>query len=126
MTTLRPTSGLLTPHHPTTGEGPTRRNAELTVYALGPDEDTIVPALRMLGEFSERALRQFQGSLPRTLTLPATYYARSNAFVSLLRTTGTRFSIRSWVWLCPDEMRSDDHLCKPTCMVQECVETIAS
>lgn len=123
MTThLRPTTNILVRPHGQTGEGPTRRNAELTVFALGEDQDAIIPALQALGDFDRRKLARFQ-HLPVTLTLPNTYYDRSDAFVKLLRSSGTRFRIRSWLWLCPAELETDDHLCRETCMVQEMCET---
>ena len=121
---LRPATGILVPPAPFGRGDPPARNAELTVFALGKDQEEIIPALRVLGEFNQRELLRFQGSLPCTLTLPAAYYARSNTFVALLRSSGTRFKIVSYPWLCPDEMASDDHLCRPTCSVLEMVESI--
>ena len=121
---LRPASGILVPPAPLSRGDPPTRNAELTVFELGPDQDEIIPALRVLGEFNRLELRRFQHSLPVTITLPASYYARSNTFVALLRSSGTRFKIVSYPWLCPDEMASDDHLCRPTCSVVEMVESI--
>ncbi len=130
MTTIRQTSPLI-PASPFRNGDPPTPNAELTIYQLGLDEDAIIPALRVLGEFNLQQLRRFQGSLPVTITLPATYYARTNAFVSLLRTTGTRFKIKSWAWVCPDELASDlsgvkegFHWCSATCPVYQVEETV--
>lgn len=100
------------------------RNAKLTVYALGPDEDAIVPALRLLGQFSRRELRRFQGSLPCTMTLPVAYYDKVNVFVEHLRASGTVFEIHSYQWVCPQELADDHHWCNATCKVQQVRETV--
>lgn len=121
---LRPTTDILVRPHSQTGEGPTRKNAELTVYALGPQEDEIIPALQALGDFDRRKLKRFQ-RLPVTLALPNTYYDRSDVFVKLLRSSGTRFRIVSWLWMCPAELQTDDHICRETCMVKEMREEIS-
>lgn len=112
---------------------PAPRNAELTVYSLGPDEDAILPALQLLGEFGRRELRRFTGSLPCTLVLPRAYYDRSDTFVALLRSTGTRFAIRSWAWMCPDEAADERtgrtqglHWCTGACPVAQFEEITAS
>lgn len=98
------------------------RNAELTVFALGQDQDAIVPALRLLGQFSRRELRRFQASLPCTMTLPVAYYDKVNPFVEHLRKAGVIFEIRSWAWVCPIEMKDDTHWCNGTCKVQQIEE----
>lgn len=110
-----------------------KRNAELTVYALGPNEDDVIPALRVLGEFDHRKLRRFQGALPVTITLPTAYYDKSNTFVALLRASGTKFRIRSWSHVCPDEIADDAagktkglHWCTGTCPTMEIEEVIGS
>lgn len=100
------------------------RNAELTVFALGKDQDAIVPALRLLGQFGRRELRRFQASLPCTMTLPAVYYDKVNAFVEALRASGTIFEIKSWSWVCPQEMADDHHWCNGSCTVQQIMETV--
>lgn len=125
-TVTRPVTGLLIPPQPMRDGDPPPKQAELTIYSLGEDQDEIIPCLRVLGEFNRRELQRFQQSLPVTIPLPATYYDRSNTFVSLLRTTGTRFKIVSYAWLCPDEMKDDHHWCTGTCSVMEMMETIAS
>lgn len=122
----RTTTGLLVRAHPTTGEGPIRRLAEITIYALGEDQDEIIPCLRVLGDFNLRSLRELQVSLPRTLVLPRTYYDRSDTFVKLLRSTGTRFRISSFPWVCPDELSGGAHSCHQGCMVQEIQEDITN
>lgn len=100
------------------------KNAELTVYALGKDQDAIVPALRLLGQFSRRELRRFQASLPCTMTLPAVYYDKVNTFVEHLRKSGTIFEIRSWQWVCPKELADEHHWCTWTCEVQQICEIV--
>lgn len=123
----------LVPASPFRNGDPPPKNAELTIYALGPDQDEIIPCLRMLGDFTMRELRRIQGALPVTLVLPRAYYDKSDAFVSLLRTTGTRFTIVSYAWVCPDEVKDDVagktsglHWCTSTCPVLQIEETISS
>lgn len=94
---------------------PPPNHAELTVYALGPDQDAIIPVLRILGELSLRELQRFQQALPVVMTLPATFYDHGNAFVTQLRKTGTRFKITSESWVCPKEMADDHHWCNQHC-----------
>lgn len=98
------------------------KNAELTVYRLGADQDAIVPALRLLGQFDRRELRRFQHSLPCTMTLPVAYYDKVNPFVEALRSAGVAFKITSWSWVCPDEVRDDKHWCKGECKVMQVEE----
>lgn len=105
---------------------PPPKNAELTVYALGPNQDDIIPSLKLLGEFSSIGLRRFQMSLPCVMTLPVSYYDKSNTFVALLRSSGTKFSIRSWSWMCPQEIADEHHWCNPTCSVAQYEEVIKS
>ena len=38
--------------------------------------------------------------------------------------TGTRFRIRFWSWVCPDEMRDEHHWCTGICPVMEITEVI--
>jgi hypothetical protein len=108
------------------GDPPTK-HAELTVYALGHDEDAIIPALRLLGDFSRRELRRFQGSLPCTMTLPGTYYDKSDTFVSLLRSSGTIFRIKGYPWMCPEEqeLTGTPHLCSGACSIVRVEEVIS-
>lgn len=123
----------LVPASPFRSGDPPQKHAELTLYALGPDQEEIIPCLRVLGEFNLRELRRFQGSLPVTIALPATYYDRSNTFVRMLRSTGTKFRIVSWPWLCPDEVADDEagrvkglHWCTSTCPVAQYREVLTS
>ena len=129
---LRQTGPLIAPSPLRDGDPPPK-HAELTIFSLGRDEDEIIPCLRILGEFNLRELRRFQGALPLTITLPATYYDRSNTFVAMLRSTGTRFLIRSWAWMCPDELQDEQagrtkglHWCTGACPVQQVEETLRS
>lgn len=127
--TLHPISGILVPPAPFNRGDPPTRQAELTIYQLGPQEDEIIPALEILGQFNRRELRRFQGALPVTIPLPAIYYDRTNPFVALLRSSGTKFKIVSYPWLCPDEQEvtgGNPHTCNGTCSVMEMVETLTS
>lgn len=114
----------LVPPSPLRNGDPPKKNAELTIYSLGADQDAIIPVLRTLGEFSLRELARFQQALPVTITLPATYYDKSNAFVAALRETGTRFQIVFYSWVCPKEMNDDHHWCTGTCNVMQIRETV--
>lgn len=132
MNPYKQVSPLIAPSPLRDGDPPPK-NAELTIFSLGPDQDEIIPCLRVLGEFNLRELRRFQGSLPLTITLPATYYDRSNTFVAMLRSTQTKFVIRFWSWVCPDEMKDEDagrtkglHWCTGECPVFQIEETIGS
>ncbi len=132
MAFFKQVSPLISPSPLRRGDPPPK-NAELTILSLGPDQDEIVPCLRILGEFSLRELRRFQQSLPVTITLPASYYDRSNTFVAMLRTTGTKFRIRSWSWVCPDEIADDVagktkgfHWCTGECPVMQICEDLTS
>lgn len=116
----------LIPPNPFKPGDPPQKNAELTIFALGENQDEIIPCLRMLGEFNLRKLRELQVSLPRTLELPRSYYDKSDTFVAMLRSTGTKFLLRSYSWVCPDEMASDQHSCRPTCSVMQISEDVAS
>lgn len=116
-TTERILPGTTLAPSPLRNSDPPTTNAELTVYALGDNQDDIIPALQLLGDFSHRQLRVFQQSLPCTMTLPAVYYDKSNPFVALLRSSGTRFKIVAYAWVCPDEIKDDHHWCTSTCSI---------
>ncbi len=122
---LIPNGPVLQPTIMRNGDPPTK-NAELTVYAIGEDQDAMVPALRILGDFSQRQLRRFQGSLPCTMMLPNAYYDKTDTFVSLLRSSGTVFRIVGYPWMCPqeEEITGRKHLCSGRCSVQQMRETI--
>jgi hypothetical protein len=112
---------------------PPPRNAELTVYTLGDDPAALLPALRLLGEFSARQLRQVEGSLPCTLRLPRAYYDKHETFLALARSSGARFTITTWAWLCPDEVTDERagkqkglHWCTATCPVAQYEEVLRS
>lgn len=130
--TVKRTSVLIPPTPFRRGDPPAR-NAELTIFSLGSDHDEIIPCLLILGEFNRQQLARFTGNLPVTITLPASYYDKSNAFVAMLRTTGTKFKIVSWSWVCPDELKDDLegkrsglHWCTPACAVFQIEEQTTS
>jgi hypothetical protein len=128
---MKQTTGILIPPTPHRRGDPPDKNAELTVYDLGPNREAALEALRLLGEWSYGALQRFTGSMPvENVPLPGVYYDNDNPFVQRLRQTGCRFSITTYAWRCPAEVYEDQHNlparhgCTPHCSVTRVVETL--
>ena len=121
---MRLYTGIVVPPDPFRRGDPPDKNAELTVYDLGPNPADALFALSELGEWEGAAQRRFEGSMPVEAVLPGVYYDNENAHVARLRATGCRFEIRTYAWLCPSEIKDDNHWCGPTCSVTRVVEAL--
>jgi len=119
----------IVPANPFARRPPPDENATLTVTNIGPDPEMALLALQALTERSRHETLRFEGVTPErspvSVTLPSVHYDDDNGLVRQLRKTGCEFTITTRSWVCPREMQSDDHLCRPTCSTVRIAEVLS-
>lgn len=104
---------------------PRPKHAELTITSLGKHPDLTVETLRAAGEIEGRQFRRLRaGTLPLTITLPGVYYDLDSPLVRLLHDDGAVFKIEVYSWVCPTEMRDDQHWCTGACASVQIMEIV--
>lgn len=107
---------------------PPDRNAELTVYEIGPDPEAALAILREMTEARPGALAAFErtdrGAAPLTVTLPRVVYDPSDGMLVRLKRAGCVYTVTTYAWVCPEEEASDRHWCSGTCRVMQIAERI--
>lgn len=108
-----------------TSRDPAPKHAELTVFWLGLNPAVTVETMRMAGEIDGRQFAQLRsGKLPVTITLPGVYYDQQSPLVRMLHDDGARFKVEVFSWVCPKEIKDDNHWCSGQCSVVQILEVV--
>ncbi len=116
-TPSKPVSGVLVP--PSAGRvgDPPTRCAELALYDWGPNTPEAARALLELAEKPATHLIRIEVEPPFRTLLPGVHYEPEHPLVQDLASTGCRFSITCYAWVCPEGETDSKHFCSPTCSV---------